>query len=95
MLVMWYKGHVSFAPDLLHACYQTNGVVILVISDPFEPPQPPSLEAVYDELQDGLFNSGSDFAGQRSRASQKQNPGIQKSYGTCLKSIALTRGCPY
>ena len=52
ILETWYKSHVSLTPDLLHAFYQANGVVILVISEPFESSYLPSLEAVHNMLKD-------------------------------------------
>ena len=63
MLVPRYECHVSLSPDFLHTRYQANGVVVLVISDPFESSDSPSLEAIYNELKDRLFNFGGYLAG--------------------------------
>ena len=63
VLVPRYEGHVSLASDFIHACYQANGIVVLVISDPLESALAPPLEAVHNKLKDCLFNFGKYFAG--------------------------------
>ena len=67
-----HQGHVAFTPDFPHACYQANGIVILVISVAYETSRLPSLEAVNNKLKNCLFNFWGKLASQRSRRTESE-----------------------
>ena len=57
-LVAWYKPYVLLTSNLVHACYQANGIVVFIISHSLEATHLPTLEAVHNKLKGCFLNFG-------------------------------------